>query len=100
MCACAQGPVRVNLSVFLSEPRLVFISPAAPTVFPSPSPGAQDNFPPCCQASGITTHQVFLSLLPRQTETELRTCANKRVRRGGRGGEGRQTDGKGEVHGG
>lgn len=39
------GPVRVTLNVFLSKRRLFFISPAAPAIFPSPSPGAQDNFP-------------------------------------------------------
>lgn len=38
------GPVRVTLNMFLSKWRLFFISPAAPTTFPSPSPGAQDNF--------------------------------------------------------
>lgn len=39
------GPVRVTINMFLSKRRLFFISPEAPTIFPSPTPGAQDNFP-------------------------------------------------------
>lgn len=45
LCVCAREPTHVNVSMFLSRPGLVFISPVAPTMFPSPSQGAQDNFP-------------------------------------------------------
>lgn len=41
----AWEPVHVDVSMFLSRPGLVFINPAAPTMFPSRSLGAQDNFP-------------------------------------------------------